>query len=159
MIDLAYRMAYWCAYRVLRVYWRAAHPASHGALVTLWWQGQLLLVQNSYVSFLSLPGGAVGRHESARAAAVRELREEVGIVAREEELLPVVDRVHDWEGKRDHVEIFELTVVQRPEIKVDNREVVSAVFYAPEQALHLPLFPLIRDAIAHRAERLAEGRT
>lgn len=152
MIDLAYRMAYFCAYRVLRVYWRAAHPKTHGALVALWHQGRLLLVQNSYVSFVSLPGGAVGRNETARDAAVRELREEVGIDARPEDLRPVLDQVHDWEGKRDHVEIFELELQQRPRIRVDNREVVSASFHTPARALELPLFPLIRQVIHGRGQ-------
>jgi 8-oxo-dGTP diphosphatase len=153
MIDLAHRMAYRWAYRLLRIYWRAAHPRTHGALVALWWQGQVLLVQNSYVSFRSLPGGAVQRNESARAAAVRELREEVGIVIDGANLRPVVDEVHEWEGKLDHVEIFELVVQEQPTIRVDNREVVSAAFYAPERALQLPLFPLIRNAIAARVTR------
>jgi 8-oxo-dGTP diphosphatase len=151
MIDFAYRMAYRCAYRLLRIYWRVAHPSTHGALVALWCDGQLLLVQNSYVPFRSLPGGSVHRHESARDAAVRELREEVGIDARPEDLRQVVDEVHEWEGKSDHVVIFELTLPDRPVIKIDNREVVSAEFCSPERALELPLFPLIRHAIARRS--------
>jgi ADP-ribose pyrophosphatase YjhB (NUDIX family) len=158
MVDLVYRLAYRWAYRGLRVYWRVAHPTTQGALVALWWQGELLLVQNSYVPFRSLPGGTVNRGETGRQAAIRELREEVGIVAREEDLLPVVDQVHEWEGKRDHVQIFELELDARPDFAVDNREVVAAGFYSPERALALPLFPLIPAAIAARAARLAGGR-
>jgi 8-oxo-dGTP diphosphatase len=148
MIDFAYRLAYRCAYQALRVYWRVAHPTTHGALVALWCDGELLLVQNSYVNFRSLPGGAVNRGETGRQAAIRELREEVGIVARQEDLVAVVDEVHEWAGKRDHVEIFALELAQKPAFAVDNREVVSAEFVSVARALELPLFPLIRKAIA-----------
>ena len=99
----------------------------------------------------------MNRGETGRQAAIRELREEVGIVARPEDLVAVVDEVHEWEGKRDHVEICELELGQRPAFAVDNREVVSAGFYPPERALALPLVPLIRRAIAARAARLGRS--
>lgn len=146
-LDRLFRLGYRCAFQGLRVYWNVAHPATHGALVALWHEGQILLVQNSYVPFRSLPGGSVKRGESAVAAAVRELREEVGIHARPADLVPVVDVVHQWEGKRDHVEIFELALATRPKVTVDHREVVAADFYSPATALALPLFPPIRLAI------------
>ena len=160
MVDWVFRLGYRCAYQALRVYWRVAHPTTHGALVALWCEGELLLVQNSYVKFRSLPGGALNRGETGRQAAIRELREEVGIVAREEDLVPVVDEVIEWQGKRDHVAIFELVLEQRPAFAVDNREVVSAGFYSPARALELPLFPLIRTAIAkHQAPPARQTRT
>jgi 8-oxo-dGTP diphosphatase len=148
MVDWVFRLGYRCAYQALRVYWRVARPTTHGALVALWCGGEILLVQNSYVKFRSLPGGVVNRGETGRQAAIRELREEVGIVARHEDLVAVLDEVHEWEGKRDHVEIFALELAQKPAFAVDNREVVSADFVSAARALELPLFPLIRKAIA-----------
>ena len=61
----------------------------------------------------------------------------------------------DWEGKRDHVEIFALQLDRRPEIRIDHREVVSADWFSPEQALKLELFPPIRAILDKklRAER------
>ena len=157
-LDRLYRVGYRCAFQALRLYWNLAHPRTHGALVALWHGGEILLVQNSYVGFRSLPGGSVKTGETARAAAIRELREEVGIRASEVDLRPVVDLVHEWEGKQDHVEIFELSLTTRPVVAVDNREVVAASFHQPDAALALPLFPPIRLAIERHTVTAAGER-
>lgn len=147
VVDWGFQAAYKVAYRLMRVYWGVRRPSTHGALVTLWNRGEVLLVQNSYVKYRSLPGGYVARNETGPEAAVRELREEIGITATTDQLEKVFDEVKDWEGKRDHVEIFKLTLEQRPEIHIDHREVVAAGWYSPEQALELDLFPPIRRVI------------
>ena len=153
MIDLFYRVAYRCAYKLMRVYWTVLHPATHGALVALWHDGEVLLVRNSYVPYHSLPGGYVREQERGRDAALRELNEELHISVRPEDLKLAVDHFHEWEGKREHVEIFELDVTLRPQMKVDNREVISAGFFTPAQALEQRLFPPIRLAIEQRLAR------
>src|SRR6185369_16200092 len=76
MIDFLYRSAYRTAYRMMRLYWSMAHPATHGALLAIWNEGEILLVRNSYVPYYSLPGGYVHRDETGRQAAARELFEE-----------------------------------------------------------------------------------
>lgn len=144
VVDRSFQLGYKLAYRMMRVYWGVRRPATHGALVTLWNQGELLLIQNSYVRYRSLPGGYVGRYETGAEAAVRELREEIGVVARIEQLEKVYDEVKDWEGKRDHVEVFKLELPARPVVRIDHREVVSAGWYTPARALELDLFPPIR---------------
>ena len=60
-LDRSFQVAYKVAYRMMRLYWGVRRPATHGALVTLWNEGELLLIQNSYVNYRSLPGGYVGR--------------------------------------------------------------------------------------------------
>ena len=151
-IDAFIRLGYRCAYRGLRLYWRLFHPTTHGALVALWHGGKVLLVETSYYPFRSFPGGSVKRHESAQAAARRELAEEIGLRVAPRALREVDNRVHDWAGKHDHVVIFELELDgdRPPPVKVDGREVVSAGFFSPEEALKLPLFPPIRPLIEAR---------
>ena len=150
MIDRLYRVAYRGAYQMMRVYWAVMKPQVHGALVAIWHNGEILLVKNSYVRYYSLPGGYVHRNETGRAAAIRELIEETGIRASASELRLALDHQHDWEGKREHVEIFELEVATRPTIKVDNREVVEATFFPPKKALELELFEPLRKVIEKR---------
>src|SRR5215212_9485174 len=105
MVDLLFRVAYRWAYRLMRVYWGVSHPSTHGALVAVWWRDQILLVRNSYVPYHSLPGGYVRPWETATQAAIRELKEETGLHTGLDQLRPVLDLTHEWEGKRDHVEI------------------------------------------------------
>lgn len=157
IVDRSFQLAYKLAYRMMRVYWGVRRPSTHGALVTLWNQGQLLLVQNSYVPYRSLPGGYVGRFETGPEAAVRELREEIGISATPDQLEKVFDEVKDWEGKRDHVEIFALHLDRRPEIRIDHREVVAADWFSPERALELNLFPPIRTILDEKLRGPGNG--
>lgn len=147
MMDRLYQTAYKGAYKMMRVYWAVRRPDTHGALVAIWHGGRILLVKNSYLEYFSLPGGYVRLEETGKGAAVRELLEEVGIGITEDKLEPALDITHDWEGKRDHVEIFRLDLPYEPKIKVDNREVVSAQLYTPEEALKLKLFPPIAQHI------------
>jgi 8-oxo-dGTP diphosphatase len=153
LVDRGFQLAYVCAYRAMRTYWKVRRPTTHGTLVTLWNRGEVLLVRNSYVPYYSLPGGYLNRGETARDAAVRELSEEVGITATAESLELVLERTHDWEGKHDHVQIFSLELPTRPSIAVDHREVIEASWWSPERALALQLFPPLRDVIEQRQAR------
>lgn len=156
LIDHGFRLAYRAAYQLMRVYWTVRRPDTHGALVAIWHDGKVLVIKNSYVEYYSLPGGYVGRNETGREAAVRELREEVGIEVRVEQLEPLFDETNPWEGKRDHVEIFGLDLEQRPQIAIDRREVVAAEWLEPERALELDLFPPLRRVIERRLEKLRD---
>jgi ADP-ribose pyrophosphatase YjhB (NUDIX family) len=137
----------------MRAYWGLRHPTTHGALVALWHGGEVLLVRNSYVPYYSAPGGYVHSGEKARDAALRELREEVGIVADENRLVPLVDETHDWEGKRDHVEIFALELSERPTVRIDHREVIEAGWFAPARVEELSVFPPLKRAIQKYGSR------
>jgi 8-oxo-dGTP diphosphatase len=153
LVDRAFQLAYVCAYRMMRVYWAVRRPTTNGALVTLWNRGEVLLVRNSYVNYYTLPGGYLRRGETSRQAALRELREEVGVTANSDDLSLLIDETHEWEGKHDHVSIFALELQDRPAVKVDNREVINAAWYSPEHALQLNLFPPLRRAIEQRKAR------
>lgn len=68
-------------------------------------QGQVLLVEHTYLPGWHLPGGGVDRGETGEAAVIRELVEEAGVLA---ESRPVLLSVHD-NGRSfpgDHVLLF-----------------------------------------------------
>jgi 8-oxo-dGTP diphosphatase len=150
VVDRAFRLAYLLAYRALRFYWGFRRPLTHGALIAIWNQGKVLLVRNSYVPYYSAPGGYLRRNEEGRAAAVRELAEEIGLRVRPEELVLALEVTHDWENKHDHVQVFTLDLNERPSVRIDNREVIEAEWFTPEQARTLALFPPLKQVIEAR---------
>lgn len=152
MIDACFRLAYRSAYKAMRVYWKIVKPLKHGALVAIWHRDRILLVKNSYVDYYSLPGGYVRKHERSEEAAARELREELSLRIDPAELSLNTDETHDWEGRRDHVVIFDLELDEPPTVQVDNREVVAAEFVSKNEALHRNLFPPLRRHIERRLE-------
>jgi 8-oxo-dGTP diphosphatase len=154
MLDGFYRLGYKSAYKMMRMYWAVRRPDTHGALVAIWNDGKVLLVRNSYLTYYGLPGGYVRPDETARQAAARELLEEVGVGITEDKLEPALDITHEWEGKHDHVEIFRLDLPYEPKVKVDNREVIAAQMYTPDEALKLELFPPVKKHIEEMRARL-----
>ena len=84
-------------------------------------EGRILLVRHTYLPGWHFPGGGVDIGESAEAAAVRELREEAGLVAAARPNLFGLYR-HTAAAGRDHVALFRLRefsagpVIPDPEI-------------------------------------------
>ncbi len=66
--------------------------------------GRVLLVRHSYTPGWYLPGGGVDRGESAEAAAVRETREEAGVLCLERPRLHGF--FHNAPVRRDHVACY-----------------------------------------------------
>jgi ADP-ribose pyrophosphatase YjhB (NUDIX family) len=62
--------------------WRARRPRSFGAHgLALTPEGRIILVRLRYAPGWRLPGGGRDESEDARSAVLRELREEIGMVA------------------------------------------------------------------------------
>jgi len=132
VVDRAWQLAYAAAYRVLRAWWFVRRPAHRGALVALWHGGELLLLRSSYRNGWSLPGGGIARGESARDAAIRELREEVGLAVDPTALREAQTVELAWEHRSDHTTIFEIAVAEPPALRLDHREIVAAGFHRPD---------------------------
>lgn len=114
---------------------RLARPHTHGALVAIWHGPELLLVESSFRRSWSLPGGGIGKGETARQAAVRELAEEVGLRVRAEQLLEPWQICERGPGGLNTVTIFSLPLRTRPELEVDGLEIVAGHWLSREQAL------------------------
>jgi 8-oxo-dGTP pyrophosphatase MutT (NUDIX family) len=110
-------------YRRLRL-WRGR--AIGGAFVAIRAPDDVLVVRHSYRPRLDFVGGGIERGESAREAAIREVREEVGI-APAPDTLRELGRVRRGFRAVDEVDtLFEWRVDRLPAVTVDGREVVWA---------------------------------
>ncbi len=111
-----------------RLYWRIAKPVRYGVKLMAFDEGgRLLLVRHAYGSseLWMLPGGGIDKGESADLAAIRELKEETALYAKNLTLFG--DYVTEAEGKRDHVALFHCRV--EGEMEIDRRELAEARFF------------------------------
>ena len=139
--DRLWRLAYRVGFRAARLWWRLRRPHHDGAVVAVWCDGRVLVVQQSYRANLSWPGGGIRRGEEPREAARRELREELGLLVYPGDLVLARDTVVDWDFRRDRVRVFELRLREEPVLRLDNREIVAARFVEPQALLAEEVLP------------------
>jgi 8-oxo-dGTP pyrophosphatase MutT (NUDIX family) len=126
-------------YRLIR------RPHTHGALVAIWHNNQVLMVQTSYRKGYGLPGGGLHPGESAREAAVRELNEELGLAIGSSLLQEPWTITEQQRGGRNTVTIFALPWAQvacafkaistRPALTIDQLEIISTAWMSRNEAL------------------------
>lgn len=107
MLDALKRRLFRAAKPMLHAAYRQSRGMTLGArvLVLKNQDSEVLLVRHSYVPGWLLPGGGVERGETAVEAAIREVREEAGIIAAEEpHLLGLYN--NDAQFRGDHVACF-----------------------------------------------------
>jgi 8-oxo-dGTP pyrophosphatase MutT (NUDIX family) len=131
MLNALWRSVYRIGYLGARATWRLRHPSHRGAVVAIWHTGRILVVQQSYRSMPCWPGGGISPGEEPVEAARRELQEELGLVTSRESLVLAREIEVDWEHRRDHVHIFELTLPALPDLRIDHREIIAADFVSP----------------------------
>jgi ADP-ribose pyrophosphatase YjhB (NUDIX family) len=116
---------------------------------------QVMLVRHGYVAGWMLPGGGVERGEALAEAAVRELREEAGIVAEEEPMLHGVF-LNDRQFRGDHVACFVLRRFSERPVRA-GFEIAEARFF-PSAALPEATTGGTRRRIAEVLEGLPSSR-
>ncbi|MDQ3032872.1 MAG: NUDIX hydrolase [Myxococcota bacterium] len=152
IVNAPVRMIYRAAHLALRAYWLVRRPETHGALVALWFAGKVLIIRSSYRRTFSLPGGYVKRGEEPRAAALRELHEELGI------RLPEKRVRHAWHGSRpfehrtDTLDIFEADLEQPFHLEPNGRELIWAGWKTPDEARAMRIVPHLRDYLETRGD-------
>lgn len=149
-VDAGIRTAYRIAHRMLRGWWFFRRPRTEGALIALWNDGEILLVKNSYRREHTLPGGYIARGETPEQAASRELIEEIGVAVAPERFKPAFRGELPFEFRRDFLTIVELELEDRPQLQIDNREVIWAGWKSPEEVLRMRVVPHVVDYLRQR---------
>lgn len=148
MLHVPLRAAYRTAHALLRVYWRVRRPETRGALAAIWCRGKILVIQSTYRTAVSLPGGYVKPGESPASAVVREIREEIGVQVDESAVRHAYHGTKDFEDRRDTLDIFAIELDERPLVRPNRYELEWARWKDPEEVLAM------RDVVPHLREYL-----
>ncbi|MGA0545995.1 NUDIX domain-containing protein [Brevundimonas sp. VNH65] len=97
-------------------------------------EGRVLLVRHTYLAGWWLPGGGVDRGETTQAAAVREAREEAGVIAR---AAPRLISIHSNERffRGDHVLVFAIDDFELTD-RTSHGEIAEIGWFAPDALPH-----------------------
>lgn len=122
--------------------WRRAPIAGVSVIVTNL-AGDVLLLKHSYgPKVWGLPGGGLRRGEDPAAAALREVREEIGVTLARIAPVAVIEEVISGAAHTAH--LFTGVCDQQP--RPDRREITEARFF-PSHSLPEPLGPITRVRI------------
>jgi ADP-ribose pyrophosphatase YjhB (NUDIX family) len=156
-LERTHRLVYRLAFLGLRLWWFLRRPRTRGAVVVVHDGTEVLVVRTSYRPGYTLPGGGVGRGETARAAAVRELFEETGIVVAPEALRPIGTVTAPENHRTIETTLFAWRPAPLPRPRADRREVVWAG-YLPIAALAGEILtPGLREVVARYATAAPTG--
>ncbi|MDB5175432.1 MAG: hypothetical protein JWM81_290 [Candidatus Saccharibacteria bacterium] len=113
--------------------------------------GNELLVARIWISdgAWSLPGGGAHRHESALAAAVRELYEETAITVDPAQLRLVGLQQYRRHGLRYLYDAYEVVLKLKPTVHKQKLEIAELAWLTPAQLAHQGMSPDVAAVLAH----------
>jgi 8-oxo-dGTP pyrophosphatase MutT (NUDIX family) len=136
---------YKLVYKLILFVWFFYRPTVKGVYIAVWYDEKILIIKNPYKKKFTIPCGRIKRGENLAEAAVRELKEEVGIKVYESELKFIEQYKFNYKYVSEIGNFFEIEISNLPKLNIDNREVVWARFTAPDKALLMKLNPLVRS--------------
>ena len=125
LVQLGYKVAA----RLRRFYWFVFRPKTFGVKCVVQHHGRWLMIRNSYGNgHWTLPGGGLHRGEEPEHAAIREVREEVGVELAHVESIGSYENNREY--KHDTVYCF-VGSAASPDHRIDKKEVIEAAWFDP----------------------------
>lgn len=114
-------------FQIRKLYWQVRRPVVLGSFSIVIKDERVLLVRHTYQQGWFLPGGGVRKGESFLQGAVRELKEECGIIA----INPSFQNVHlnELRGAIDHVAVFIVESFDGQPTAADRKEIAEVRFF------------------------------
>jgi len=146
-----YKALYTSLYQIHQLYCKIRNPEIYGAYVLCQYNHEVLLIKNSYRRYWTLPCGGLATGESPMEAAVREVREEIGVHLESKNLRLNAKILYEGENMRDHIHLFSYRFARRPTIHIDHKEVEDYRWVDKENVqkhiLFEPIIPYIYTAL------------
>lgn len=121
--------------------------------------GEVLIVKPSYKDYWSVPGGVIDKNESPRDAALREVKEEIGLDLKSMQFVCLDYMSSQNSGYSTHDENIQfifyggvLTAEDIKGIKLDEEEISEFKFVSKEEAIRS-----VSDRLANRLKPCFEA--
>jgi len=136
------------AYKLVLPIMRILIRRTERVYVVIKHDGQVLLAKNWLGrQDWQLPGGGKRAYETPYQTAVREVKEEIGISLRREDIKPVKDGRWRTDGMDFKYSIVSVRLESKPEISLRSWEVIDSLWTPTKKIGELNLAPEIADAI------------
>ena len=148
--DMLWRCGLRASFKLIEVYRFLFRPVVRGVYIAVWYDEELLLVENSYRSGFYFPSGGVKAREKPLEAAQRELSEEVGLEESPEKFVRAFEMQVNHSNMQDVVTIFEVNLDEQPALALDRREIITARFVPLRDGLKLDLAAVVREYLSRK---------
>ena len=149
LIRIFREVFYTCARPMQKVYWYLFRPYRPGAKTFIFFEGKLLLVRIGYAhKKWVLPGGGIERGEEPKDAALREAKEESGVVITS----PVYIGERSYNNQYKKVTVFYYFALATGEdLIIDGQEIIDAGWFSID-SLPKEISPRVSEEIAMYTE-------